>query len=66
MSCEVFADSSVDSCMSAAGSLFGEVFCNGESEKFGYICSFIGNSQAVQGQTRQNSRGKAETELNTR
>ncbi len=68
MSCEACADSSVDSCMSAAGLLLGEVFCNEESEKFGSICSFIENSLAVQGQTpaRQNSRGKAETELNTR
>ncbi len=64
MSCETCADSSVDSCMSAAGSLFGEAFYNEESEKLGSICSFIENSQAVQGQTpaRQNSRGKAETE----
>ncbi len=38
---EDWAVSSVDSRMSAAGSLFGEVFCCDESEAFGSICSFI-------------------------
>ncbi len=31
--------------------------CNEESEKFGSICSFIENSQAVQGQTASMSVG---------
>ncbi len=40
-SCEAWAVSSVVSCLNAAGSLFGEVFCNETSDGTGSICSFI-------------------------
>ncbi len=33
--------SSVNNCLNAAGSLFGEVFCNETSDGAGSICSFI-------------------------